>query len=95
MNLIYKLNTGTIKTSKHTQTRFTDENKQEIEQLELNPELLLATFLKGYKHLFGGVSDLSMNDRINLNTLKRQGFNSVSFSKSTRGCFTTYIFETK
>lgn len=92
MNITYKLNTSTIKTSKHTQTRFTDENKQEIEQLELNPESLLNTFLKGYKHLFGGASDLSMNDRINLNTLKNQGFNSVSFSKSTRGCFTTYIF---
>lgn len=95
MNITYKLNTGTIKTGKHSQTRFTEENKQEMEQLELNPELLLNTFLEGYKHLFGGVSDLSMSDRINLNTLKRQGFKGVSFSKSTRGCFTVYIFEIK
>ncbi len=88
MTITYKVNTGIMKTGKHTQTRFTDDNKQELNNLESNPiELFNALYRNKIKHTF---SEIEFRDKVDINIIIKQGIRSVSFNKSVRGCFITY-----
>ena len=94
MKIVFKLNTGVIKTGKNSQTRFTDENKKELELLENDPKLLFNSFMNSYKHIVFGFNNLDFRDKVDFNVLKKtKGINNITFNKSIKGCFATYIFD--
>jgi len=94
MQLIFKVNTGTIKTGKNLQSRFNDNDKNYLELAEFDNKLLFNDLLHSkIKNTFGGLSDLDMSDKVNFNILKHKGINNISYDKKTRGCFITYTFK--
>lgn len=94
MELIFKINTGIIKTGKNLQSRFNYEDKQNLEILEKNSASLFDSLLFGkVKNCFGGLNSLDISDRVNFNILRKKGISKVTYIKKIRGCFITYTFE--
>lgn len=92
MELTLKINIGTMKTGKHMQTRFNDDDKAKLLQLEPDNKELFLSLLRGQiKHCF---NDISFRDKVNVNVLIAQNRLSVlSYVKKVRGCFATYVFK--
>ncbi len=92
MELTFKINTGTMKTGKHMQTRFNDDDKAKLLQLEAdNKGLFLSLLRRQIKHCF---NDIPFRDKVNINVLIASNrLNVLSYVKKARGCFVTYVFK--
>lgn len=92
MKLIYKVNTGTVKTSKHTQVVFRENDFMQLQELEKDALKLFESFRKNkVKNVFKEKTELSQN--VELNMILHKGIKNISYDKKTRGCFITYTFD--
>lgn len=91
MELIYKVNTGTVKTSKNTQVVFREKDFLQLKELEKDALKLFESFRKKeVKNTFKEKTDIAQN--VELNIILHKGIKEISYTKSVRGCFNTYTF---
>ena len=93
MEIQFKVNTGIMKTGKNSQTRFCDEDFENLNALENKPlDLFIALLKNKIKHTF---NKLEFRDKVDINMLLHKGIKDINFNKSIRGCFITYNFDIK
>lgn len=94
MKLTYKVNTGTIKTGKHEQSRFNDNDVLNLQELEKDTILLFNALSENkIKNTFK--ERFTVSQCVEYNSIKRNGVKEIKLDKSIRGCFITYVFEVK